>query len=263
MEIANSILGVFLGVAGLIMSAVPLIQLTRLWIDGGIDPFVGLVTLCLYIVMLIAMVTAPPPLNILVFIIMLITAIGSPWFRQVCENRENSQINEKELDQLICALADDPMNGAVRISLAKRLYSMGRLEAAIEQMEWLLNEFPGMSGRFRPQLETWRREKARQGKLSFLICHQCNAENNPQATECEVCGVSFGMRSGILQRIHSEGGALFVIRGWLITVFTVIVITCLFLFLPIIYSAPLLLAAITVSAYLFLRWVGSDLGLPE
>jgi hypothetical protein len=56
------------------------------------------------------------------------------------------------------------------------------------------------------------------------------------------------------------GGPKAVVRTWVLASGSIIAIILFFGFLPIAYAAPLAVATVIVGFWLFLRWVGGDLG---
>ena len=88
-------------------------------------------------------------------------------------------------------------------------------------------------------------------------------ENAPGATMCSQCGAMFGAREGMVQRIYREGGPKLVIRSMVIGNLSLLLAIYLMLTLPAIIAGPIVLAGVLVGAWLFMRWVGGDLGVIE
>jgi len=258
--IGPAILTVGIVVIALIIASYPVIKMIGWWADGGAEPILAVVSIFLYLALIGAMMVAPAGVAIAIFIAIVASAIMVPHFGQMSENAQNARILEERLQQYAAALERNPRDAAARIALAEALYKKGERDQAIEHLAWTLQQFPALSLRIRPQLESWRREKERQGMPQPIFCHMCRAENPFHATHCIECGAAFGLRRGVEQRVWQEGGPRVVIRGWIVTA-TVLILSCfLLLTLPIEFAAPMILAICLVGAWLFLRWVGGDMG---
>jgi hypothetical protein len=90
------------------------------------------------------------------------------------------------------------------------------------------------------------------------------AENPWNATQCYQCGAMFGTSASIRQRVEQEGGPKRVIRGWVVTaaVINFIFFSIFYLshVLPIEIIGVLIISSVIVGTWLFLRWVGGDMG---
>lgn len=255
-----AVLVVYLFAAALIIASIPVVKLIGWWVEGAIEPILALVGILLYIALLGGVIGAPSGLKILILIVLIISAVLTPLFGQISDQAQNARLEAFRVQQYAEALERNPMDAAARIALAEALHKRGELDRAIEHLAWTLQQFPALSLRVWPQLESWKREKERMGRPRPLFCHQCRAENLADATHCSACGAAFGIRRGIEQRVWQEGGPRVVIRGWIVTA-TVLMLSCfVLLILPIEVAAPVILATCLVGAWLFLRWVGGDMG---
>src|SRR5205085_12241162 len=131
----------------------------------------------MYFVLIIMAASAPAALAMLIFVIILVSAILAPVFGKASDHVQLARIESNRMEQYARALEENPMNPAARIALAECLYKRGEVEHAIEHMTWTLGQFPSMSMRVRPQLESWKRERERVGVPQPIFCHECLAEN--------------------------------------------------------------------------------------
>ena len=64
----------------------------------------------------------------------------------------------------------------------------------------------------------------------------------------------------VMQEVNYAGGPKVVIRGWIVTASTVMISLFLLLALPSIIAGPIIVATVIVAAWLFMRWVGGNMG---
>ncbi len=259
----GAFINVGLAVMCLIAASYPVWRLIGWWIDGGAEPLAAMLSICLYMMLVVAAMVAPMGIGLIIFGVIVVSAIVAPFIGQAAENVGNQRIEDEHLAAYVQALEADPMDPVARIALAEALYKRGEAAQAVEHMTWTLEHFPRLSTRIKPQLDAWNRDIARGDTMPWVFCHICHAENVAGAEKCISCGAAFGTRSGVRQRIRIEGGPKVVIRGWIVTASTLCVILFSLLFLPIIVSGPIILGALIVGAFLFLRWVGGDMGVVE
>ena len=256
----DAIMAVMMLLICLLCGSYPVIKLIGWWMDGGVEPLLACMGIMLYVVLLMSVTMLPFVLAIPIILVILASSIMMPYFGKVVEHADLRKIANEEMDRYGRALEENPMNHAARMGLAELLHKRGELDQSIEHMEWTLQQAPSLSFRIRPQLEGWKRERERIGVAQPVFCHRCRCENHPMATECMECGAAFGVKAGMKQQMWREGGPQVVVRAWITTALTVLLGCFAFLFLPAILAAPILLATIIVGAWLFLRWVGGDMG---
>ena len=256
----HAVLTVGLVTTALIIAAIPAIKMVGWWLDGGAEPWMAITSIFMYIVLIATMVAVPAWLAFLIFALICISAVAAPLLGKVSDKKQHQKIDDIRVQGWGAILERDPMNHAARIALAEVLHKRGALDLAIQHMEWIIRQSPQMSLRVRPTMDGWIREKDRMGAPKPIICHECHGENPHWVTECELCGAQFGARAGFAQGIRLAGGPQAVIRTWIVTAGSIIAVVLFFGFLPIEYAAPLALATIMVGFWLFLRWVGGDLG---
>lgn len=246
--------------ACLIAGAYPMVKLIGWWIDGGIDSGLAVLALFMYLVLILGATMLPPAMGVLIILLIASSAIVLPYVGKLAEEHDSKRIEQENYDRYAAALERNPRDAAARMALAECLYKRGELDLAIEHMSWTLKEFPALSFRIKPQLDSWKREKERGPLPDFIICHLCSAENLPGADHCEKCGAAFGTRDSLRERILAEGGPKVVIRGWIVVAATLILSFFALLVLPSIIAGPLIIAMLIAAAWLFLRWVGGDMG---
>ena len=256
----GAISAVLMLTACLIFGSFPAIRMIGWWSEGTIDGGMAFIAICLYVGLLISATMLPLFFGIIILVVLLSSAILVPAFSKVSETHQLKTIDKERIQRYTDALERNPMDHAARLAYAEALYKEGDHEEAITHMEWLLSAAPSLSMRVRPQLESWRRAKERIGMRPPIICHRCHAENPFNAEICENCSVAFGTVRGMKQSIHYDGGPKVVIRAWLVSATAIMVAIFTIVILPSIIAGPIILGTIIVSVWLFLRWVGGDMG---
>lgn len=258
------IIAVYMFAGAMIVASIPILKLIGWWIEGSIEPGMALFAILLYVGLLAMIIGAGSvALGLIALLVILASAILMPYIGQITEQAQRKHIEDDRLQSYIRALEQNPMDPVARIALAEALYKRGETDQAIQHMEWTLQQFPRLSPRIRTQLASWKREQQRQGMERPIFCHMCHAENPPGVTHCHQCGAAFGTKSGILERLAREGGPRVVIRGWIVTATALLLACFALLYLPALIAGPIILGAVLVGAWLFLRWVGGDLGVSE
>lgn len=256
----SAFIAVGMSVVALIIASVPMIKMIGWWADGGVEPLMAMLSIAMYLILIVFMAAAPAVIAVLIFIIILVSAICAPIFGQVSDQVQHQKIDNERMNSYARALEENPMNAAARIAMAEALYKKGQADLAIEHMEWTLQQFPALSMRIRPQLDGWKREKQRIGVAQPIYCHICRAENHPECTSCMECGAPFGTRAGINFAMLKDGGPKVVIRAWITTASVIILACAMLAVMPIQFAAPIILATTIVAFWLFLRWLGGDMG---
>lgn len=251
---------VALGVGALIVASYPVIRMIGWWIDGGAEPVLAMLSIVLYLVLVASAMAAPPGVAALIFLVILASAVLTPIIGQAHEQAQLKTMDNQAMDRFAQALERNPHDAPARIALAELLHKRGERDQAIKHLTWTLQAFPSLSMRIRPQLDSWRREKEREDTVPPVICHICHAENAWNAVSCENCGAAFGTRAGVRQQVASQGGPRMLIRGWIVTATALFVVCFLFLYTPAIIAGPIAIATLIAAVWLFLRWVGGDMG---
>jgi len=244
----------------LLVGAVPVVRLIHWWLDGGIEGGLALAALFLYAIAFVGITLLPMELALVLVALVAVSAAAIPVLGRLNEQHENTRLEEYKLQQYSLALEQNPLDAPARLGLAELLYKRGDLDQAIEHMEWTLRQYPGLALRIKPELESWKRERSRIGVEMPVFCHMCRAENPAGAERCSECGAAFGTRMGMLDRLRLEGGPRTVIRAWIVASSALMLGLFAFSLLPPPVAGVVILACVIVGGWLFLRWVGGDLG---
>lgn len=259
--------GVILIPLGLVIAAYPLLQIIRWWIDGEIEPGVAVGAIFLYIVLIASVMAGPSPLKLAVLVVLILSTLAMPAMTAIVASRQNQRMEDDRVRAFTTVLERNPMDAVARVALAEELARRERIDEAIEQMEWVLQRFPRLQGSHGYQLESWRRARDRRGMPEPIFCHMCNAENPGDAVLCATCGAMFGTKTGMVQKVWRDGGPRRVLRAWLVTsgalTSAAFLLTVAPHFLPIEVIGILVIATVLVAAFLFLRWVGGEIGVAE
>lgn len=257
----TAIFTVMICLAALLVASFPIIKMIGWWIEGGAEPLQAMLAIFMYLALIAWSMAAPAGIAVLIFLIILFSAIAAPVLGTVSDQAQLRRMDDERLRQYAVALERNPRDPAARMALAEALHKKGEVDQAIEHMTWTLQEFPSLGMRIKPELAMWEREKVRSaGPVSRIYCHECHAENPTETDHCLACGAVFGTRAGIQREVWKAGGPKVVIRGW-ITVAGTFILALLFLsIIPVEFAAPLILATCIVAAWLFLRWLGGNMG---
>lgn len=263
--IAGVVVGVYLFVLALIIAAIPVVKLIGWWMDGGADGGLVAVAIFLYVAMLAGVITAPTGFGVFLLLLIVASAIAMPLLGQASDAVQLKQINDSQYRSYAEALERNPMDPVARVAIAEALYKRGETDQAIEQMEWVLQQFPKLAITKKGKLDFWIRERERQRgeRPEIVICHKCHAENIGGVENCSSCGAFFGTKKAVREQVRREGGPVRILRVWIVTASASIVAVFVLTLLPIEFAAPVILAIVIVAAWLFLRWVGGDMGVME
>jgi hypothetical protein len=256
------IAGVGLVVLGLILAAIPIVKLIHWAIDGGVDVGLVIIAIFLYIALLASVMAGPSIVKVAALLLILVSAVAMPVLGGAAAQVEMKQMDDERIHSYAAALERNPMDPVARIALAQELEKRGDLDQAIEHLEWVLKEFPRLAFQHQRTLDTWKRERERQGVPDIFFCHVCHAEQAPGTRQCTQCGALFGTAEAMRQRFLVEGGPKTIIKAWVILTVAIGVAMFVVLELPSIVAGPIIIATLIVGAVVFLRWVGGDLGKP-
>ncbi|MCC6730772.1 MAG: tetratricopeptide repeat protein [Chthonomonadales bacterium] len=255
-----AILGVYAVALGLIIASIPVVKLIRWWIDGGVDGGLAAAGILLYFGLLAGAMAADSALKVIVVLVLLASAIVGPALESAWSAKQLRRMEDDDLDRYVRVLEGNPEDPVARIALAECLFKRGHIEQAIEHMRWTLERHPRVGHAHRAQLDYWLRERERQSTPAPLICHMCHAENPPGAPRCVSCDAPFGSRQAMREGIARDGGPVRILRGWIVVGSTMLVSMFALIELPAIVAGPIIVGALIVGAWTFLRWVGGDLG---
>lgn len=85
----------------------------------------------------------------------------------------------------------------------------------------------------------------------------------PGTRRCPACGVAFEIGPDLRAGFRSAGGAMAVLRTWIVLGVAIPLVVFALLEMDAVYAAAVTAATVMVTAWLFLRWVGGDAGLPS
>jgi tetratricopeptide (TPR) repeat protein len=129
----------------------------------------------------------------------------------------------EQLERYAAAVRANPTNIAARTYLAATLYQLGRLDEAIDHMDYAVKiAAPTIVADEKRALARWTREK-RVRDLGLVVCPSCYGENPAGVRRCESCGASLTasdwLKSGDAQRLlwTALGAAAIVAAGWLLS----------------------------------------------
>ncbi len=258
----EAVAGVSLAAFALILASIPVIKLIHWGIDGGVEPGLVIVALFLYLALIVSVAAGPSLVKVVALLLILVSAVLMPVLGGAAAQAELKRMDEDRVQSYAAALDRNPMDPVARIALAQELEKRGDLDQAIEHLEWVLKEFPKLTFQHQRTLDTWKRERERQGVPDLFFCHMCHAEQLPGTKQCAQCGAVFGTAEGMRQRLYLDGGPKTIIRGFIVTTVAVGLGLFALLELPSIVAGPIIIAALIVGAVVFLKWVGGDLGKP-
>jgi hypothetical protein len=260
LELAFSVFG--LAAIAALFLIIPIHQLIVWWSEAVIDGGVLIGGVLASLLMLGMIVAAPQELRIVALAVVILASVVMPLIGRTNAEADTRQIHDERLDAYIAGLEANPLDPAARIALADELKHRGRLDEAIEHLEWVLQQFPRLHPTVQPRLEALRREKARPDQLPVIFCHECRAENPLGTQRCTECGAAFTFGPAFLEGLRIAGGPLAVVRAWVVLGIIAPLIVFALLEMPTIIAAPIILALLIATAWLFLRWVGGDIGKP-
>jgi len=256
----SAFFGVPLAALALIVAALPLVKLIHLAIDGQIDA--GLVAIggLMYLALIAGVIVGPAPVKVCGVGLIVLSAVFFFLYSQGSAQAGNRVIDDSRFDAYARAVERNPEDPVARIALAEELEKRGDVEQAIQHLEWVLSQHPRLGARHQVTLDMWRRQLARQGQPSSFFCHRCRAEQPPGADRCRECGVAFGTAVAMRERIAQDGGPIVILRAWIIGVPAALLAVFALMELPSIVAGPIILGTAIVAGWLFLRWVGGDMG---
>lgn len=254
------VVGASLVILALIVAAVPVVRLVHLALDGQLDFGQVLMGIVMYVGLLAMVVGGPTPMKIVALLLIIASAVLIPLVSGMGEVWALRRMDDERFEAYARALERNPMDPVARIALARELYKRGDVRQAVEHLEWTLQQYPRLAVHHQTDLDNWKRELGDEPGPAFIYCHICHAEAEPEAQFCPQCGAPFGTLASVQQSIRREGGIVRVVRGWIIGVPAIMLGLFVLLELPAIVAAPIIIAILAVAAWLFLKWVGGEIG---
>lgn len=245
--------GLVLFLIGAMLAAFPVYRFIGWWIEGSIAGGELAVLLCTYIgLMGLLLVSGSAWLAFLALVLLVSGVAMMPWLGDMFNRRALRKMDEEEMYRARDALAADPENHIARVVLAEKLYKLGRLDEAIEHLEYAVESSPALSRLERGKLQSWKREQAfAQRKL--VLCPMCGAENPGEARRCIQCGSPIETFAALKEWAIQEQAVQKVLRAWLTVMVILTVLSFVFLLLPLEWQGIVTIAALIVGAWYFLN----------
>lgn len=245
--------GLVLFLIGTMLAAFPVYRFIGWWIEGSIAGGELAVLLCTYIgLMGLLLVSGSAWLAFLALVLLVSGVAMMPWLGDMFNRRALRKMDEEEMYRARDALAADPENHIARVVLAEKLYKLGRLDEAIEHLEYVVESSPALSRLERGKLQSWKREQAfAQRKL--VLCPMCGAENPGEARRCIQCGSPIETFAALKEWAIQEQAVQKVLRAWLTVMVILTVLSFVFLLLPLEWQGIVTIAALIVGAWYFLN----------
>ena len=156
-----------------------------------------------------------------------------------------------DLDKAREVADQDPGNIGARVIIAKSLYQLGRVDAAIEHMQAAMElEGARYFAQEKSLLEIWQDERDARKGGGEVICPKCGTRNRRGARVCRKCENWLRASDEALDWLR-QGGMKTILRGWLVASVCVTLIVFGLSFL----SGKGMLVLGLISAAIFLIWV--------
>ncbi|MGQ9541132.1 MAG: zinc-ribbon domain-containing protein [Armatimonadota bacterium] len=242
---------------GALLAGYPVYRFIGWWIEGSITGGEVAVFLFTYIgLMGLLMMSGSAWLALMAIVLMVSGVAMVPWLGEMFNRRALRKIEEEEMYRARDVLAADPENHIVRVVLAEKLYKLGRLEEAIEHLEYAVSSSPAISRMERGKLQSWKRDlEFAQRKL--VLCPMCGAENPGEARRCIQCGSPMQPLSALKEWAVEEQVVQKVLRLWLRVMAVLTVMGFAFYLLPLDVQGLVTIAALIVGAWYFLNRFGA------
>lgn len=242
-------------VLGALLAAFPVYRFIGWWIEGSIAGGDLAVLLCTYIGLMGLLLVSGSAWLAFMALMLLVSGVAiMPWLGDMFNRRALRKIDEEEMYRARDALAADPENHLARVVLAEKLYKLGRLDEAIEHLEYAVESSPALSRLERGKLQSWKREQAfAQRKL--VLCPMCGSENPGEARRCIQCGSPIETLAALKEWAAQEQVVQKVLRAWLTVMAVLTVLSFVFMLLPLEMQGVVTIAALIVGAWFFLNRV--------
>lgn len=242
---------------GALLAGYPVYRFIGWWIEGSITGAEVAVLLFTYIGLMGLLLMSGSAWLALMAIVLMVSGVAMvPWLGERFNRRALRKIEEEEMYRARDVLAVDPENHIVRVVLAEKLYKLGRLEEAIEHLEYAVSSSPAISRMERGKLQSWKRElEFAQHKL--VLCPMCGAENPGEARRCIQCGSPMQPLSALKEWAVEEQVVQKVLRLWLRVMVVLTIMGFVFYLLPLDIQGLVTIAALVVGAWYFLNRFGA------
>lgn len=242
---------------GALLAGYPVYRFIGWWIEGSITGGEVAVLLFTYIGLMGLLLMSGSAWLALMAIVLMVSGVAMvPWLGEMFNRRALRKIEEEEMYRARDVLAVDPENHIVRVVLAEKLYKLGRLEEAIDHLEYAVSSSPAISRMERGKLQSWKRDlEFAQRKL--VLCPMCGAENPGEARRCIQCGSPMEPLSALKEWAVEEQVVQRVLRLWLRVMAILTVMGFVFYLLPPDVQGLVTIAALVVGAWYFLNRFGA------
>lgn len=248
---------IFLFAVGALLAGYPVYRFVGWWVEGSIAGGELVVFLFTYIGVMGLLLMSGSPWLAFMALLLLVSGIAiTPWLGEMFNRRALRKIEEEEMYRARDALAANPDNHIARTVLADRLYRLGRLDEAIEHLEFVVENSPGLARLERGKLQSWKREQSL-ARRNLVLCPMCGAENPGEARRCVQCGSPIETVSALKEWAVQEQVVQKVLRLWLIVMVILTLLGFVFYLLPLEMQGLVCIAALVVGAWYFLNRFGS------
>ncbi|MEJ5252156.1 MAG: hypothetical protein HPY54_02150 [Chthonomonadetes bacterium] len=248
---------VFLFSVGALLAGFPVYRFVGWWVEGSITGGELAVLVVTYIGLIGLLLTSNSGWLMLMALVLMVSGMAIvPWLGEMFNRRALRKMEEEEMYRARDALVANPENHIARVVLAEKLYRLGRLEEAIEHLDYAVSNSPSISRMERGKLQLWKRElEFAQRKL--VLCPMCGAENPGEARRCIQCGSPMQTLSALKEWAVQEQVVQKVLRLWLTVMAVLTALGFVFYLLPLDVQGLVTIAALVVGAWYFLNRFGS------
>lgn len=242
---------------GALLAVYPVYRFIGWWIEGSITGGEVGVLLFTYIGLMGLLLMSGSAWLALMAIVLMVSGVAMvPWLGEMFNRRALRKIEEEEMYRARDVLAADPENHIVRVVLAEKLYKLGRLEEAIDHLEYAVSSSPAISRMERGKLQSWKRElEFAQRKL--VLCPMCGMENPGEARRCIQCGSPMQPLRALKEWAIEEQVVQQVLRLWLRVMAVLTFMGFVFYLLPLDIQGFVTITALIVGAWYFLNRFGA------
>jgi hypothetical protein len=233
---------------GTLVIIVPLWYVWDWWTDGTISAGEAVALSAVLFAVLGQMAAFHSPgLQTALFILLLASAVLMPVIAGTVENVAQNKFKTEQIATYRMAIANDPMNVAARVQLARTLYGADKLDEAIAEMEaaFALSRLSYEEARL---LADWKEER-RIRDTRNVFCPACGKENEHGSKVCLKCGRP--LARGFAADWARTGGPGAAVRAWALAVGCVMAVLFAFAIFPSLPSPHPLI--VTVAG--FLAWL--------
>jgi len=247
--------GLVLFILGALLAAFPVYRFIGWWIEGSIAGGELAVLICTYIGLMGLLLVSGSAWLAFMALMLLVSGVAiMPWLGEMFNRRALRKMDEEEMYRARDVLAADPENHLARVVLAENLYKLGRLDEAIEHLEYAVESSPALSRLERGKLQSWKREQA-YAQRKLVLCPMCGAENPGEARRCIQCGSPIETFAALKEWAAQEQVVQKVLRAWLTVMAVLTVLSFVFMLLPLELQGLVTIAALIVGGWFFLNRV--------